>query len=187
MIGALLVATGVAASAAAPAGTFGVGISPAVVSGPAYSSAVFSVRDAGTTPEHITVQAVEERPVKGGGWTPWHAYPQATVSPAAVTLKAGQAVRVKVTVHSADGFHHRLAITAAAKPLAVKSGAAVSPAVAAAYTIPGKPNPYASAVAIGRPVTPGRFPWTDLGLGAAALAVLAGLVTAGKKLRITLR
>lgn len=186
MISAFLAGAAVASAAAAP-GTFGVGISPAVVSGPASSTATFTVRDAGSTPEHVTVQAVEERPVTGGGWTPWHAYPQATVSPSALSLKAGQSRMVKVTVHSTDGYHHRLAITAAAKPLTVKSGAAVTPAVAAAYTIPGKPNPYAGPVALAAPVKPGQFPWLPVGLAAAGAAGLAGLVTAGRKLRITRR
>lgn len=178
-----------AAVATAAPGTFGVGISPAVVTGPASSTATFTVRDAGTTPLALRVAAVEERPVKGGGWTPWHAYGQATVSPGGFTLQPGQARQVKITVRATDGYRHRLAVTAQARPQGAGKGASVTPAVAAAYTIPGSPNPaYAEPVSVPRPVAPGPgFPWWPVALGGLILAVLGVLANFGRRFKLTRR
>lgn len=121
------------------------------------------------------------------GWAPWQEFSQAVISPEDFALRPGQAREVKVTVRSTDGYAHRLAVTALTNPKSLGTGASVTPAIAAVYKIPGKPNPYPAA-AVPRPVPPAPpFDWLPVALGVGGAAVLAALVTAARKLKISKR
>lgn len=185
MIGTALV---LAATMAAPGSGFGLSVSPAVVTGPATSTASFTIDDVGTTPLSLHMRVIEERPANSGAfWVPWKPYGEATLSPATFTLQPAHSRTVKVVIRSTDGLHHRLAITAEAQQATVTSGAAVAPSVAAAYSVTGAPNPYPRTV-VAVPVKPAPpFPWGVVLVGLLLAAVLAALVLAARKLRITRR
>lgn len=177
-----------AAAVAAPGSGFGLSLSPAVVTGPASSTATFSITDVGTTPLTLHMRVVEERPANGGHlWVPWKPYGQATLSPATFKLQPGQLRTVKVVIRSTDGLHHRLAIAAEAQQAAVRTGAAVTPSVAAAYTVTGAPNPYPHTV-VAQPVKPSPpFDFGPVWVGLLLAAALGALVLAARKLKISRR
>ncbi|TVZ06091.1 hypothetical protein EAS64_01135 [Trebonia kvetii] len=132
MISILVAGAAVVTATAAPP-TFGISVSPAVVTGPPSSVTTYTVNDAGKSPLTVRVQAVEERPVKGGGWTPYGEFDQATVSPERFTLEPGRSKAFKVTVRATDGYAHHIAVAAEVEGQAVKRGAAVLPTVAGIY------------------------------------------------------
>lgn len=168
MLGAAILITALVASPHT-----GLGISPAEVTGPANSYSSFTVTDTGTAPETVKIQAVELRPVKGGGWSVYGAADHATVSVEEFHLVPRHSHTVKVTINYHDGYAHNIGIMAATVAPTVKNGASVSTSVIAQFRIKGKHNPYATQVTIPRRVahSGAGFP-VSLAAGLASLLVL---------------
>lgn len=172
------IALGAAVLSAAPGGGYSLSVYPAAVQAPQGTShATFTVRDSGKTALSLVARAIEMRPVKGqpGMWVPTKVFEDATVSPSRVfSLKPGESRTITVTVHSTDGYAHRLQILTEIVTPNVKAGASVSPAVGAKYQVTGKENPYESPVSAATPTEPSPFPWEYVGYGAAGLAAVYG-------------
>lgn len=128
----------------------GLQISPAVMTGAQHSQAVFRYKNVGTTTEHLTVQAVELKPVTvhgKHGWAPYGEFDHATVTPERSTLKPGQAERITLRVNSTDGHPHHIAVMVTAQGGSHATGR-ISASVAARMDVKGTPPPTASPLPI---------------------------------------
>jgi VCBS repeat-containing protein len=182
MIGASLLLAATIASGP----NLGAGISPAVVSGPAHSQAVFTITNAGNISESVIVHVTEMRPVKGhpGQWVPYDGYDHATVSRSTFNLKKGQHRTVTVTITSPDRYQHQLAVFAETSVADTPTGIArIHASVAARYVVnpdgqmaPNAPN----AVTVPRTTQAGTFPMLPV-------SALAGLCVALTALGLWLR
>lgn len=136
-------------------------MSPTVVTGKQDSSAVFTYKNVGTTTEHITVQAVELKPVTvhgKHGWSPYGEAGYATATPRYDTLKPGQHEVITVKMNSTDGKAHHVAVMVTASGQSQASGGRISASVAARYDV--QPSP------------PSTLPWVPIGAGIAVLMAL---------------
>jgi hypothetical protein len=180
MIGASLLLAAMVASGP----NLGAGISPAVVSGPANSQAVFTITNAGNISESIIVHVTEMRPVKGhpGQWVPYDGYDHAKVSNPTFNLKKGQHRTVTVTINSPDKYQHQLAVFAESSVAGTPSGMArIHASVAARYVInpDGNLAPNApKAVSVPRTAKPSStLPVVPIA-GGIVLAAILGLCAA---------
>ena len=177
MIGASLLLAAMVASGP----NLGAGISPAVVSGPAHSQAVFTITNAGNISESVIVHVTEMRPVKGhpGEWVPYDGYDHAKVSNSTFNLKKGQHRTVTVVITSPDKYQHQLAVFAETSVAGTPTGIArVHASVAARYLVTGAPNPYApKAVSVPTPAKSSGVPVVPIA-GGIVLAAILGVCAA---------